>query len=143
MTVLAFTVPGEPVAKGRPRFTRSGFAYPDKKTDKYENLVRLAYVETYPDRKPAEGPIRVVITAFFPILKSWSKKKQTAATGEQIPKVTKPDLDNLVKTLDALNKIAWIDDAQIYGIEARKTYSERPRMEIQIFVQEEEEDGIN
>ena len=32
MTVLAFTVPGEPVAKGRPRFTRSGFAYPDKKT---------------------------------------------------------------------------------------------------------------
>lgn len=142
MIMLDFTVPGEPVAKARPRFTRSGFAYPDKKTDRYENLVRLAYVEKYPDRKPAEGPIRVVITAFFPILKSWSKKKQAAATGEQIPKVTKPDLDNLVKILDGLNKVAWIDDAQIYEIEARKTYSERPRMEIQIFI-EEESDGSN
>ena len=142
MTVLAFTVPGEPVAKGRPRFTRSGFAYPDKKTDRYENLVRLAYVEAYPDRKPAEGPIAVSIKAYFPPLRSWSKKKKEAAAGDYLPKTTKPDLDNLVKVLDGLNKIAWVDDAQIYNIAAWKGYSERPRMEILIFL-EEEEDGIN
>lgn len=141
MTVLRFTVPGEPVAKGRPRFTRSGFAYPDKKTDRYENLVRLAYVEAYPDRKPAEGPIAVTISAYFPPLKSWNKKKKEAAAGDSLPKTTKPDLDNLVKILDGLNKIAWVDDAQIYNIEAWKGYSERPRMEIMIFV-EEGEDGI-
>ena len=142
MTVLAFTVPGEPVAKGRPRFTRSGFAYPDKKTDRYENLVRLAYVEAYPDRKPAEGPIAVTIRADFPPLKSWSKKKKAAAAVDNLPKTTKPDLDNLVKVLDGLNKIAWVDDAQIYNIEAWKGYSEQPRLEILIFL-EEEEDGIH
>lgn len=138
--ILEFTVPGEPVAKGRPRFTRTGFAYPDKKTDRYENLVRLAYTEAFPERKPAEGPVAVAIRAYFPPLKSWSKKKKTAALSDNVPKVTKPDLDNLVKILDGLNKIAWLDDAQIYSIEAWKGYSDRPRLDIQIFL-EGETDG--
>ena len=49
---LVFQVPGEPVGKGRPRFTRQGRAYTPAKTAKYENLVSLAFQQMYPTKKP-------------------------------------------------------------------------------------------
>lgn len=38
---ISFSVPGEPVGKGRPRFTRTGHPYTPGKTGSYESLVRL------------------------------------------------------------------------------------------------------
>ena len=43
MTYLEFTVDGEPVGKGRPRFTRNGHAYTTEKTADYEQLVKLYF----------------------------------------------------------------------------------------------------
>lgn len=39
MTAVVVNIPGQPVPKGRPRFTRGGFAYTPDKTRKYEKLV--------------------------------------------------------------------------------------------------------
>lgn len=139
MVVIEFSVPGEPVAKGRPRFTRTGFAYTDKKTERYESLVRSAYLDKYADRKPAEGPVLVEIKAYFPPLKSWSKKKREQMQESGLPKVTKPDLDNLIKVIDGLNKVAWMDDSQICLIQAYKGYSDQPRMDFKIYIEEESE----
>ena len=45
----------------------------------------------------------------------------------------KPDLDNVIKAvLDALNGVAYKDDSRIVRIEARKEYSDSPRLEIHI-----------
>lgn len=39
MRAVVVNIPGQPVPKGRPRFTRGGFAYTPDKTRKYEKLV--------------------------------------------------------------------------------------------------------
>lgn len=54
-----FQVPGEPVGKGRPRFTRQGRAYTPAKTAKYENLVSLAFQQMYPNHVPFENAVEM------------------------------------------------------------------------------------
>lgn len=128
---ITVTVPGDPVAKGRPRFTRTGRSYTPGKTKKFENLVRLAYSLQQPDRDPAEGPIELTVRAYFSIPKSWSKKKQAEAATEQMKKISKPDLDNCLKAVqDGLNGVAWKDDAQVADTHTSKRYSTRPRVDI-------------
>ncbi|ANQ88888.1 Holliday junction resolvase [Staphylococcus pseudintermedius] len=62
----------------------------------------------------------------MPDLKSWSKKKLTAMLTRY--KNTKPDLDNLLKTvLDAGNGKLWNDDNQIVEIRTFKKWSETAR----------------
>ena len=46
----------------------------------------------------------------------------------------KPDTDNIAKAiLDALNGLAYYDDAQICQLEVYKFYSDEPRAEVYIF----------
>ena len=131
-----FTVPGEPVGKGRPRFG-NGRAFTPAKTAKYENLVRVAFANAYPDAVPTEGPVDLFIRAYFPIPKSFSKKKREKALAEQIAKISRPDLDNVIKAVcDGLNELAWKDDAQIYEMTAWKGYGEQPRLEVIININE-------
>ena len=49
----------------------------------------------------------------------------------------KPDLDNLVKSvLDALNDVAWHDDAQIVELHVSKHYVSSPHIYITIHEKE-------
>ena len=112
-----------PIGKGRPRFNRhSGHAYTPATTRAYEKrLAEAAAKEHF--APPLTGPLSVKLLAQLPIPKSWPKSKQDAARrGEITP--GKPDIDNLIKTLDALNGIVWKDDAQIAHIYARKAYGQ-------------------
>jgi Holliday junction resolvase RusA-like endonuclease len=72
--------------------------------------------------------------ARLPVPKSWSQKKQAAALCGSLLPTSKPDGDNYAKMLDALNHIAWIDDAQIVDLRVRKFYSARPGMRIEVCV---------
>ncbi len=129
---LIFEVPGEPVGKGRPRFTRQGRAYTPAKTAKYENLVSLAFLQKYPDHVPLEGPLEMVMIAYFSIPKSWSKKKAEQARLNKLFPTKKPDTDNIAKVKDALNGIAFKDDSQVVMETIFKMYAETPRLVIQI-----------
>lgn len=45
----------------------------------------------------------------------------------------KPDIDNITKAvLDALNKVAYKDDAAIVQFSVEKFYSDNPRVEVTI-----------
>ncbi|EGQ3411892.1 RusA family crossover junction endodeoxyribonuclease, partial [Staphylococcus pseudintermedius] len=78
-----------------------------------------------PDLK-SEKDIKLTAEFYFPPLKSWSKKKLTAMLTRY--KNTKPDLDNLLKTvLDAGNGKLWNDDNQIVEIRTFKKWSETAR----------------
>ena len=79
MTYIEFTVDGEPVGKGRPRFTRSGHAYTPEKTADYEQLVKLSFRKKYPDFKPILKvvPLSVTIFAEFPIPASFCRNAST------------------------------------------------------------------
>jgi len=134
---LNITVPGLPVAKGRPRFCKGPGGHPrgytPAKTRSYENLVKLAAGDAMNGAPPLEGPLHVWVSVHVPIPASWSRRRTVAAElGEMLP-IKRPDLDNFIKAaLDGLNGIAFKDDSQVVRLTATKLYSPRPRMEIAI-----------
>ncbi|MFD7521417.1 RusA family crossover junction endodeoxyribonuclease [Paenibacillus chitinolyticus] len=133
--MIAFTVYGEPVAQGRPRFTTvGGFAraYDPKKSKDYKDYVKLVASEHAPAALTDE-PLILQVKVFRPIPKSFSKKKAWAAESGTIRPTTKPDADNFIKGIkDALKNIIWKDDSQVVDLYVSKWYSGRPRVEIKI-----------
>lgn len=135
MSAVEIVVPGQPRGKGRPRFARAGFGvrtYTDAKTASYENLVKLAAAESMRGREPFAGPVRVDMLARMSVPASWSKRRQAEALADRVLPTGKPDADNLVKVLDALNGVVWRDDAQVVELAMRKCYSTAPAMLIRV-----------
>lgn len=103
-------IPEKPKVKGRPRMTRSGRTYTPKDTLEAEANLR-GY---WPD-EPVEGPVEVAIT-YHP---NGQTVEITPSVGART-KGLRGDLDNYVKlTLDALNKVAFVDDKQVVKLTAR------------------------
>lgn len=127
-----FNIPGKIQAKQRPRFNGK-FAYTPKETVNYENWVKACYLEEYKNEKPFEKALKVNIIAFFEIPKSTSKKKKEQMLNNEIYPTTKPDTDNIAKSiLDSLNKIAYLDDKQVVDLRVRKQYAEVPSVSVWI-----------
>lgn len=139
---IFFTVMGEPVGKGRPKFARQGNyvkTYTPEKTASYENLVKLEYQrQTATDKKALfsfneDTPLLLDIKAYFKIPKSTSKKRKALMEEGKIRPTKKPDIDNVFKAIaDSLNGIAYKDDSQIISGTVSKFYSEQPRVEVTI-----------
>jgi len=123
---------GEPIGKGRPRFSRgTGHAYTPEKTARFEERLAWAAQDTMKRRPLFDGPLRVLINAYFSIPLSKSAKWKLAALEQKILPTKKPDIDNIIKGIaDALNKVVYVDDTQIVSLSAGKFYSDRPRIEI-------------
>lgn len=133
MDRVSFTVPGAPVGKARPRFTKQGFVFTQKKTAGWEQLCKLAASDAMKGRPPMECPVFVNIVATLPVPQSWSKKKRAAAlAGELLPTV-KPDADNLCKAaLDACNGIVYADDKQAVEVRIVKRYGSIPGTSVSV-----------
>lgn len=135
MDKITFTIPGEPVAKGRARsFVRKGQVahYTPQKTARYENLVKLAAQQAMGERAPTEGGVALIVRAFMGIPTSWSQKKQRAAALGEITPTKRPDLDNIVKAVkDGANGVTWKDDSQVVDVRASKRYG-TPRVEVEV-----------
>jgi len=126
---ISFTVYGEPVAKGRPRFTRSGHCYTPAKTIAAESKFAQSAKMALGSQEMIQGPINMKFNFVFGMPKSWSKGKRELWEG--LPCTKKPDLDNLIKIIDGLNgKGIWEDDSQVCEVYARKVWGESPRTEI-------------
>jgi len=132
MTEIVITLEGAPKGKGRPRFTRSGHAYTPKATTDYEHSLRMRAKDAMKGRPPLVGPLAVTVGAFFPIAKSWTKAEQAAAIDGSKHHMDTPDLDNIAKTLDALNGVVWGDDKQVVQLTAMKRYSSSPALVVTV-----------
>jgi Holliday junction resolvase RusA-like endonuclease len=109
---FTFTVPGLPVAKGRPRFARvGGFVrtFTPATSARFEERVRLcaqaAGVEIQND-----GALEMIVVAYWPMTGTPLKR------GSRVErfKCSRPDADNVLKSVaDSLNGVAYKDDAQI------------------------------
>jgi len=75
-------------------------------------------------------PVECRIFAFFSPPKA---NKKIDYSGDNIPCLNKKDTDNIAKyILDAMNKMVFHDDNQIYSLTIDKYYSYNPRTEIEI-----------
>jgi Holliday junction resolvase RusA-like endonuclease len=127
-------ITGEPVAKGRPRMTRRGFAYTPSATRKFEAHGRLAAQLAMDGRPPIQVPVRVELLIELPIPTSWSERKRAAAIVGDVRPTSRPDLDNFLKAiLDAINTIVVADDAQIVEVCATKKFGIAPKMVATVF----------
>lgn len=125
------TVEGKPQGKARPRVTRHG-AYTPKKTKDYEAKIRAAWRAQTQDYY-GERQISVMIFAYFEPPKSAPKAKKARMLAGGIRPTVKPDGDNIAKAIcDALNGVAYKDDAQIVMLAVRKSYA--PKAFVKVIV---------
>ena len=129
---LEFTVKGEPQGKGRPRFTRIGKPYTPENTASYEEKVRLAYWEQCGMEMAAAGiPLTLEVTAVFGVPERFSKAVRQKMLAWEIRPTKRPDADNIAKIIaDALNGVAWHDDAQVVSMAVSKVYGETPEVRV-------------
>ena len=124
------TVPGEPVPKGRPVFSRStGTARTPKKTANYEARIK------WHTRGPMlEGPVRVDILAVFQRPKRLHRSNDPDGLMFYGGRC---DLDNVVKAVwDGLQGAAFKNDRQVKDGAQRIRYTEKtgkPRTEIEVY----------
>ena len=123
-----FTVPGNIVPWGRSR-TSHGRHFTAPKVASYQGAIRASAFEAMRGRDPLDGPCRVVVTATFLRPASWSRKRRA----ETFYHASKPDADNILKQLDALNGIVWTDDARVSDARVLKPYGDAPGMVVQVW----------
>ena len=135
-TAIRFTVRGEPQGKGRPRVVRNGAfsrTYTPDKTVAYENLVKVEYQRQCGKAFIKEGYVAMRLTAYYAIPKSASKRRRAQMEAGTIMPIKKPDCDNVIKVIcDALNGLAYHDDAQVVDARVVKLYGDTPRVEVEI-----------
>lgn len=125
--VLQVHIPGEPVAKGRPRFNgKTGRTYTPKRSATAENYARLQMSQQC-GQPMLKGPIDLDIVVVLPIPVGWSKKRQAEARAGIERPTKRPDADNYAKLYsDAGNGVLWGDDSQICGLTVAKVYGDKP-----------------
>jgi Holliday junction resolvase RusA-like endonuclease len=131
---ITVIIQGEPVAKGRPRMTRRGFAYTPAATRKFEAHGRLAAQLAMDGRPPIEAPVRIELLVELPVPASWSERKRAAAVVGDVRPTSRPDIDNFLKAiLDAINGIVVADDSQVVETHATKKFGIAPKMVATVF----------
>lgn len=134
MMQIMFTIYGEPVPKGRPRFSTRGkfpVAYTPEKTKNYESDVGMMAKAAMGSSEPLEGALEAFIYVTFPVPASYSKKRTEACLSGAEKHTKKPDLDNVVKAvLDGMSDIVFLSDSQITSIHATKVYDEVAKVEV-------------
>ncbi|MDU5424675.1 MAG: RusA family crossover junction endodeoxyribonuclease [Clostridiales bacterium] len=135
--MIRFVIPGEPQGKGRPKFSRQGSfvkTYTPAKTENYEAHIKACFMASGAGMIPQGVEIGMEITAFYSIPKSTSKKRAALMREGVIRPAKKPDFDNVAKVIcDALNKIAYYDDAQIVEAAFAKFYADEPRVVVRLW----------
>lgn len=150
---VKFNVFGKPRGKQRPRLCSVGgrnIVYTPKQTIGYEKLIKASYMATNRIFFEKDIPIEVNILAYCGEAPQQIRKKDVCenigkiARNEKYWATKKPDSDNIIKiVLDALNKVAFYDDAQVSKICFEKRYSKMPRLEITIQNLKEKKDNEN
>ena len=134
MIQIMFTVYGEPVAKGRPRFSTRGkfpIAYTPEKTKTYESEVGMMAKVAMGASEALKGALEAFIYVTFPVPTSYSKKRTEACLNDSEKHTKRPDLDNVVKAIiDGMSEIVFLNDSQITSIHATKVYGQVAKVEV-------------
>lgn len=134
--MIKFTVPGEPVAKARPRVTIAGgraHAYTPAKTAAYEQLVAVYAAAAMKNAPLLEHPVRLTLGIYCKVPGSWSKKRKADALAGIERPAKKPDTSNILKGIeDGMNGIVWVDDCQVVELVCSKHYALEPYVSVTV-----------
>ena len=113
-----FVVYHEPVGQPRHRISTHGkHARMYLPTKHPVHAFKRAIQAEFGKRLPFHEAVEVVVNAWFPRPKSKTWKTRPMPSYRHIKK---PDADNVLKAvLDALNGLAWVDDAQVFELRRR------------------------
>ena len=137
---IDLTIPGKPVAQGRPRFYRRGnfVVATDPKASKVYKADILYLAQKHKEDmnidELLDGPLGLDIMAYFPCPKSrW--RKTNPRPEEHHAK--RPDADNIAKAIkDGLTGVFYHDDSQISELIIRKRIAaqgEAPRIVVSLY----------
>lgn len=140
---LRLVVPGDPVAQGRPRFTRFSRGRPlatpraidPERSRAWKALAGDVFFATVAraglPRPAFIGPVQLVILAVFECPRAQHRKRSPA---ERRPRASAPDAENVAKAvMDAGTGILWRDDGQVASLTVDKVYGaqgEQPCVEV-------------
>lgn len=131
--MIELTINGKIQPKERPRKGMYGAFYTPQKTRDYAEYIKTVYLQKYRRAIKMQGALSSVMIVFLPIPKSASKKKQEDMIAGKIRPTTKPDIDNIEKSVwDALNGLAYEDDKQIVESYTLKYYAREEKIRITI-----------
>ena len=139
--IIDFTVNAIPVAQPRQRhsvmqignksFVRN-YTPKNDPVNSFKAAVQLAASQAY-QGAPLDEPLELKILLVFPRPEKYFWKTKPMP---RLPKVSKPDWDNLGKSIcDALNGLVYRDDSLIYNAQITKVVAsgnEQPHAKIQI-----------
>ena len=116
MSGWVFEIDGQPVGKGRPRFTRAGRVYTPERTRIYEaQIAAAARVARLPVFERGEA-VEVEISAYF------ARPKRMPRVLIRPSHVVRPDADNIAKAiLDGIK--AHLRDEQVASLSVEKLYA--------------------
>ena len=137
---LKFTVLGDAVGQGRPRFTMingHARAYDSKGSREEKAAIRLVAQQAMAEQgwtfPSPDMPIKVEIVSYRKVPRSKQRWFAEAGLHGDIVPLSKPDTDNVIKLyLDAMNGVVYPDDKQVYNMQVIKAYAERPRAEVTV-----------
>jgi len=129
---MIFHHSGKPFSKQRPRLSKRAVYDPQFDEKMQMKWEFSAQMRAQGISKPLEGPIDVEVEILFAWPKSWtSSYRKTHSEIHASRMIKKPDVDNVVKFyFDVLNKIAYVDDAQICTMMATKRYADEDGVKI-------------
>lgn len=151
MKKIEFVIEGDPFGKQRPLVVnRHGIKR--KETRQYERKARGSWNPKFLNQKETLGAVSVDIKAFYRIPKSWPKWKKEAAKRQLIRPVKKsrykPDVDNVAKMImdscnpetsrrQVIQQGIYHDDGQVTDLSIKSWYSDHPRVEVCLTIDEE------
>lgn len=131
--VVSFTIAYEPIPWKRPGTNRQNIRFDEQKAIKLQiaNLIRSNVPKYY-----LEGCLEMIITFYFPIPASWSRKQKEKVAGKR--KGSRPDNTNCAKFYEDLFQdmgFYW-DDAQISDHTIKKRYDDGNGSRVEITLKE-------
>jgi len=131
--VIEIEIHGRPMAKEASR-VRNGTFYKPRKTGGFEDQVADEAGLAMRGHRPFSGPVAVEIVQYRRIPKGLNQAQRAAALAGTLLPDTKPDVDNLQKSLfDGLKKVVFEDDAQVCQQSFSKRFGESDRAFVRIY----------
>lgn len=130
-----FRIPGEPVPKARPRariVTPTGkkpfvSIYTPSETREFEEQVAKLAAYAMMGHPPMQHGVELQVTVYLQVPDTWARWKRDASLERMIVPTVKPDLSNVVKSIeDGMNKVVYLDDSQIVSSDVVKLFHDGP-----------------